>query len=111
MICQIVDLADLTGRVAIITGATRGIGKETALALAARGCNIVVAAKTTEPKKNLPGTIYSVADEIEALGVKALACKVDLRDLDSVNKCIEDTVAKFGRIDILVLQSGVVSDP
>ena len=44
---QIVQLADLTGKVAIVTGATRGIGRETALALAKLGCNIVVAAKTT----------------------------------------------------------------
>eukprot|EP00656_Telonema_subtile_P012132 TRINITY_DN1608_c0_g1_i1.p1 TRINITY_DN1608_c0_g1~~TRINITY_DN1608_c0_g1_i1.p1 ORF type:complete len:338 (-),score=80.74 TRINITY_DN1608_c0_g1_i1:319-1332(-) len=99
---EIIDVADLTGRVAIITGATRGIGREVALALAQRGCNIVVAAKTTEPQPTLPGTIYSVAAEVEKLGVQALACKVNLRDLDTIKKCVEDTVAKFGRIDILV---------
>jgi len=50
-------LKDLTGKVAIITGSSRGIGRECALTLARLGCNIVIAAKTTTPKKNLPGTI------------------------------------------------------
>merc|ERR1740130_77065 len=99
---EIVEIADLTGKVAIITGATRGIGREIALALAGRGCNIVIAAKTTEATPNLPGTIYSVAAEVEALGVQAFPCKTDMLDLDTVNKCVEETVAKFGRIDILV---------
>merc|ERR1712028_29581 len=84
---QIVQLADLTGKVAIVTGATRGIGRETALALAKLGCNIVVAAKTTEPQPTLPGTIHTVAAEVEALGVKGLACRVDLRDIDSIQQC------------------------
>merc|ERR1712028_104595 len=72
---QIVQLADLTGKVAIVTGATRGIGRETALALAKLGCNIVVAAKTTEAQPTLPGTIQ---------------------------KCAADTMEAFGRIDILI---------
>merc|ERR1711865_160356 len=99
---QIVQLADLTGEVAIVTGATRGIGRETALALAKLGCNVVVAAKTTEPQPTLPGTIHTVAAEVEALGVKGLACRVDLRDIDSIQQCVEDTMAAFGRIDILI---------
>jgi len=99
---EIVTLADLTGKVAIVTGATRGIGRETALALAKLGCNIVVAAKTTEAQPTLPGTIYTVAAEIEALGVKALPCRVDLRDIDTIQKCAADTMEAFGRIDILI---------
>lgn len=95
-------LPDVRGRTAIITGATRGIGKECALALARLGCNITIAAKTTEPQPTLPGTIYSVAKEIEALGVKALPVKVDVRKEEDVNACIAKTMDSFGRIDILI---------
>merc|ERR1719353_2060904 len=101
-LADIVPIADLSGKVAIVTGGTRGIGRECALALAKQGCNVVIAAKTTEAKPNLPGTIHSVAAEVEALGVKALACKVDLRDVESIDRCIHDTITKFGRLDILV---------
>lgn len=97
-----VKVADLTGKVAIVTGSTRGIGKVCALALAKQGCNIVVAAKTTKPEKNLPGTIYSVAEEIEKLGVKALPVKVDLRKYEDIQECVRLTVETFGRIDILI---------
>jgi len=97
-----VKAADLTGKVAIITGSTRGIGKVCAVALAKQGCNIVIAAKTTKPEPTLPGTIYSVAEEIEQLGVKALPVKVDMRKLEDVQECVRLTVEKFGRIDILV---------
>jgi len=97
-----VKAADLTGKVAIITGATRGIGKACAEALAKQGCNIVVAAKTTEPDPRLPGTIYSVAEELEKLGVQALPVKVDMRNVDSIKECVRVVEEKFGRIDILV---------
>uniref|UniRef100_A0A7S4RE82 Uncharacterized protein n=1 Tax=Alexandrium monilatum TaxID=311494 RepID=A0A7S4RE82_9DINO len=93
---------DLSGRVAIITGSTRGIGRECALALARQGCNIVVAAKSTSEQPNLPGTIYTVASELEALGVQALPFKLDVRDADSCEACVAKTVEVFGRVDILV---------
>jgi len=95
-------VADLSGKVAIITGATRGIGKACAVALAKQGCNIVVAAKTTTEQPTLPGTIYSVAEELQQLGVQALPVKVDLRKLDDIKECVRQTVEKFGRIDILI---------
>lgn len=95
-------LPDLRGRVAIVTGGSRGIGRECALALARQGCNVVIAAKTTEPAPTLPGTIYTVAKEVEELGVQALACKVDMRNEKTIEKCVADTVAKWGRIDILI---------
>jgi len=93
---------DLKGRVAIITGATRGIGRECALALARLGVNIVVAAKSTEEMPSLPGSIYSVANEVEACGAQALPFKLDLRDADAIEACVKSTVEKFGRVDILI---------
>jgi len=93
---------DLSGRVAIITGASRGIGRECALALARQGCNIVVAAKSTKEQPNLPGTIYTVADEVQALGAKALPYQLDVRDHVACEKCVEKTVEEFGRVDIFI---------
>lgn len=95
-------MPSLQGRVAIVTGASRGIGRECALALARRGCHIVIAAKSTEPQPTLPGSIYTVAAEVEALGVQALPCVVDLRDEASSQACVDATVAKFGRVDVLI---------
>lgn len=94
--------ASLKGRVAIITGSTRGIGKECALALAKLGCNITIAAKTVDPQPTLPGTIFTVAREVEALGVEALPIQLDVRNAESCQKCVEATVAKWGRVDIMI---------
>ena len=58
----------LEGRVAIVTGASRGIGRAIALGLARAGCSVVIAAKTTQPREKLPGSIFTVAAEVEALG-------------------------------------------
>ena len=65
------------GRVAIITGASRGIGRAIALGLAREGCNIVIAAKSIESTEKLPGSIYTVAKEVEALGAQALCTYKD----------------------------------
>jgi len=96
------QLKDLTGKVAIISGSSRGIGRECALALARLGCNIVVAAKTVKPNPKLPGTIHTVAAEVRALGVESLACQVDLRKLESIERCVQDTINRFGRVDIVI---------
>lgn len=96
------QFADLTGKVAIITGASRGIGRECALSLARLGCRIVIAAKTIEPQPTLPGTIYTVAEEVERLGVQALPYQLDLRSAEDCQKCVDATMAAFGRIDILI---------
>lgn len=93
---------DLRGRVAIISGSSRGIGRQCALSFAKCGCNIVVTGKSTEETASLPGSIYSVAKEVERLGVKALAVKLDLRDATSIEACVAEADRVFGRIDIVV---------
>uniref|UniRef100_A0A915PXX9 Hydroxysteroid dehydrogenase-like protein 2 n=1 Tax=Setaria digitata TaxID=48799 RepID=A0A915PXX9_9BILA len=96
-------------RTVIITGASRGIGKEIALKLAKDGANIVVAAKTAEPHPKLPGTIYSAVEEIEKAGGKGLACVVDVRDEQSITEAISKAVKKFGGIDILINNASAIS--
>lgn len=98
----------LEGRVAIVTGASRGIGKACALALAKRGCDIVVAAKTETPDPRLPGTIHDTAKEVEALGRRALALSVDVRDDAKVEDMAKQTLDRFGRIDILINNAGAL---
>ena len=61
-------MPELHGQVAIVTGSSRGIGRSIALGLAKAGCNVVVAAKTTEPTEKLPGSIFTIAAEVEARG-------------------------------------------
>jgi citronellol/citronellal dehydrogenase len=91
-----------------ITGASRGIGLEIAKKLASEGANIVIAAKTAEPHPKLPGTIYSAASEIEALGGKALPCVVDIRDENQVLSAVQKAVETFGGIDILINNASAI---
>ena len=96
-------------KTAIITGATRGIGKAIALRLAREGANIVIAAKSVEENPKLGGTIYSAASEIEAVGGKALAMQCDTRFEEQVKQVVESAVEKFGGIDILVNNASAIS--
>ena len=89
-------------RVALVTGASRGVGKALALRLAAEGCDVVVAAKTVAPDAKLPGTIHETAREIEALGRRALAAQLDVRDDAAVERVVAEALARWGRIDFLV---------
>ena len=98
----------LAGKTLFITGASRGIGLAIALKAARDGANIAVAAKTAEPHKHLPGTIYSAAEEIEAAGGKALPLIVDVRDEASVYAGVEACVAAFGGIDICVNNASAI---
>src|SRR6187397_2450150 len=99
----------LKGRTLFITGASRGIGLAIALRAARDGANIVIAAKTTEPHPKLPGTIYSAADEMEAAGGKALPLVVDIRNEEILQDAIEQAVAKFGGIDILINNASAIN--
>ncbi|MCA9581730.1 MAG: NAD(P)-dependent oxidoreductase [Myxococcales bacterium] len=101
-------MANLKGKTLFITGASRGIGKAIALRAAHDGANVVVAAKTAEPHPRLPGTVFTAAEEIEAVGGKALACIVDIRFEDQVRAAVDQAVEKFGGIDILVNNASAI---
>jgi len=98
----------LQGKTLFVTGASRGIGLAIALRAARDGANVAVAAKTAEPHKHLPGTIYSAAEEIEKAGGKALPLTVDVRDEASVYAAVEQTVQRFGGIDICVNNASAI---
>jgi citronellol/citronellal dehydrogenase len=98
----------LSGKTLFVTGASRGIGLAIALRAAKDGANVAIAAKTAEPHKHLPGTIYSAAKEIEAAGGQALPLVVDVRDETNVLEAVERTAAAFGGIDICVNNASAI---
>jgi 3-oxoacyl-[acyl-carrier protein] reductase len=93
----------LTGQVAVVTGASRGIGRAIALKLAGEGAAVVVTATSVEGAQR-------TADEIAAAGGKALAVKVDVSVAAEVESLFKDAVAAFGRLDILVNNAGITKD-
>lgn len=98
----------LNQKTIFITGASRGIGREIALRCAREGANIVVTAKTVEPHASLPGTIHSVAQEVEAAGGEALALQLDVRDENAIAAAVAEAVRVFGGIDILVNNASAI---
>jgi NAD(P)-dependent dehydrogenase (short-subunit alcohol dehydrogenase family) len=90
----------LSGTTAIITGATSGIGRETAREFAKAGAKVVVAGRRLERLRNL-------VTEIEATGAQALAIQTDVADRAQVEDLVEKAVEKFGRVDVLVNNAGV----
>lgn len=101
-------MSTLQGRVAIVTGASRGIGRAVALGLAKAGCHVVIAAKSTTSTEKLPGSIFSVAAEVEALGAQALPVQVDVRDEQQIEDLAAKTRECFGRIDLLINNAGAL---
>jgi citronellol/citronellal dehydrogenase len=99
----------LSGKTLFVTGASRGIGLAIALRAARDGANIAIAAKTAEPHKHLPGTIYTAAEEIEKAGGHALPLIVDVRDDANVFEAVEQAAARFGGIDICVNNASAIS--
>lgn len=101
-------MTPLTGKVAFVAGASRGIGAAIAHGLAAAGAEVAVAARSREPGR-LPGTIHSVAQRITASGGRALPVACDVTDADSVGTALAATVSAFGGVDIVVANAGVLA--
>ncbi|HWO94369.1 MAG TPA: SDR family NAD(P)-dependent oxidoreductase [Dehalococcoidia bacterium] len=100
----------MQGKVALITGSSRGIGHFMAVELAKAGADIVVAARSEqEPDPRLPGTIHSVAAEISALGRRALPVRMDLTKDEEVEQGVQQAIAEFGRIDVLINNAGIMA--
>lgn len=96
------------GKVAFITGATRGIGKACGIRLAKAGWDIVVAGRSVEENPRLPGTIYSVAKEIGQHGAKALPVYCNLVEQDSIDEAVAATLDKYGRVDAVINNAGAL---
>jgi NAD(P)-dependent dehydrogenase (short-subunit alcohol dehydrogenase family) len=101
-------MTGLAGKVALVTGASRGIGKAVALGLAREGASVVVAARSeTAPSERLPGSIHETADEIAALGGRGLAVRCDVTDEESVAAAVAAARTEFGGVDILVNNAAI----
>jgi citronellol/citronellal dehydrogenase len=101
-------MSSLQGRVAIVTGASRGIGRAVSLGLARAGMQVVLAAKSITSTEKLPGSIHTVATEVAALGGQALPVQVDVRDEGQIDALIARALERFGRIDVLVNNAGAL---
>ena len=93
------DMFKLDGKVAVVTGGSRGFGKAIALGLAEAGADVVVASRTQ-------ADLDTVAEEIKSLGRKSLAVACDMLDKASIENLAEKTMEKFGKIDILINNAG-----
>lgn len=91
---------DLTGKVAIVTGASSGLGVQFAKALANQGANVALVARRVD-------RLNSVKEEIEAMGVKAIAVKCDVGVVSDIQAAVKQVVEAFGRVDILINNAGL----
>jgi len=99
---------NLKGRVAFITGGSRGIGKALAIRLAREGADVAIAAKSVSSTEKLPGSIHETAEAIRAEGRRALPIVCDVRHEASVESAVNQTADTFGRIDIAIHNAGAL---
>jgi 2-deoxy-D-gluconate 3-dehydrogenase len=97
---MILDKFSLKGKVAIVTGASRGLGEGMAIGMAEAGASVVVVASSNK--------INDTADKIKELGRKSLAIQADLTSIKPISKIIEKTLNEFGKIDILLNCAGII---
>jgi len=97
------DIFSLQGKKAFVSGASRGLGRQMAFTLAEAGADVALAAR------NLEG-LNETAAWIEKMGRKALVCPMDITKLDDIERAVSETVKSFGRIDILINNSGIAGD-
>ncbi len=98
----------LKDKVAIITGASRGIGKAVAVKFAEQGIKVAVGAKTIKSKEKTPGSIFDTVKEIESMGSEALAVQTDVRSEEQIHNLVHKTIERFGRVDIVVNNAGAI---
>lgn len=96
----LLSMFDLTGKAAIVTGASRGLGVSFARGLAKAGCDVALAARNLDQMRQ-------VGAEIEKFGHRALPIRADVRRQEDVERVVEQTIAAFGRLDILVNNAGI----
>jgi citronellol/citronellal dehydrogenase len=102
-------MGPLAGKTMFISGASRGIGLAIAKRVAADGANIALIAKTAEPHPRLEGTVYTAAEDIEAVGGRALPIVGDIRFEDQVEAAVAETVSQFGGIDVCVNNASAIN--
>ena len=95
-------MQQLTGKIAIITGASRGIGAAIAYRFAAEGARVLITARTLEPDGKLPGSLRETAERIRALGAEVHCVQADLSDPASRAGIVPEAITHFGGVDILV---------
>src|SRR5262245_18833758 len=100
-------MAGCEGKVALVTGGSRGLGKSIAKRLAAEGATVAITARTLEPDEKYVGSLRETCDEIAAAGGRAVAVQADLSDSDDRARMVAEVIEEVGSPDILVNNAAV----